>query len=244
MRFINGPILVASLLLVPAPALLAQTTADPSGHWTGAIHIPAYNGASARELGIDVDIAKAAGGGFDATFGQPAQNIKGLPLGKVSLDGAAISFELKANGGGVFKGTVTDAKKIAGEFITTEGGFAIPFDLARTGDAQIAAAPRSAAIGKEFEGTWNGTIEAGGKKERLVLKMTNGSDGTATGTILDLDGSNIEIPVALTQQGSRMTIEVAAVNAAFTAILSGNELAGTWAQGGLALPLTFTRGAK
>ena len=244
MRFINGSILVASLLLLPAPVLFAQTTVDASGHWTGAIHIPAYNGASPREVGIDVDIAKTAGGSLEATFGQPAQNIKGLPLGKVSLDGAAISFELKANGGGVFKGTVTDAKKIAGEFITTEGGFAIPFDLARTGDAQIAAAPRSAAIGKEFEGTWNGTIEAGGKKERLVLKMTNGSDGTATGTILDLDGSNIEIPVALTQQGSRMTIEVAAVNAAFTAILSGNELAGTWAQGGLALPLTFTRGAK
>ena len=111
MRFINGSILVASLLLVPAPALLAQTTVDPSGHWTGAIHIPAYNGASPRELGIDVDIAKTAGGGLEATFGQPAQNIKGLPLGKVSLDGASISFELKANGGGRFRGTVADAKR-------------------------------------------------------------------------------------------------------------------------------------
>ena len=243
MRFINGPILVASLLLVPSPALVAQTAADPSGHWTGAIHIPAYNGAPAREVGIDVDIAKSAGG-FEATFGQPAQNIRGLPLGNVSLDGASISFELKANGGGVFKGTIADAKKISGEFVTTEGGFAIPFDLARTGDAQIQAAPKSAAIGKEFEGTWNGTIEAGGKRERLVLKMTNGPDGTATGTILDLDGSNIAIPVALTQQGVRITIEVPAVNAAFTAVLTGNELAGTWAQGGLALPLTFLRGAK
>ena len=107
MRFINGPILVASLLLVPAPVLRAQTV-DPSGHWTGAIHIPAYNGASAREIGIDVDIANAAGGGLEATFGQPAQHIKGLPLGKVALDGNAISFELKANGGGLFKGTVAN----------------------------------------------------------------------------------------------------------------------------------------
>jgi hypothetical protein len=244
MRFINGPILVASLLFVPAPVLFAQSTVDPSGHWTGAIHIPAYNGASAREVGIDVDIAKTAGGGLEATFGQPAQNIKGLPLGKVSLDGPSISFELKAKGGGLFKGIVADAKKISGEFITTEGGFAIPFDLTRTGDAQIQAAPRSAAIGKELEGTWNGTIAVDGKKERLVLKMANQQDGTATGTIQDLDGSNVEIPVAMTQQGARLTIEVAAVNAAFTAVLTGSELAGTWAQGGLALPLTFTRGAK
>src|SRR5678815_4247457 len=55
MRFISGLILVGSFLLAPAPALLAQAPVDPSGHWTGAIHIPAYNGASARELGIDVD---------------------------------------------------------------------------------------------------------------------------------------------------------------------------------------------
>src|SRR5204862_6889237 len=104
--------------------------------WTGAIHVPAYNGASAREVGIDVDIAKAAGGSLEATFGQPAQNIKGLPLGKVSLDGKSISFELKANGGGVFKGTVADAKSMSCELVTTEDRYAIPFDLTRTGDAQ------------------------------------------------------------------------------------------------------------
>jgi hypothetical protein len=244
MRFINGPIIVASLLLAPAPSLFAQTTVDPSGHWAGAIHVPAYNGASAREIGIDVDIARTAAGDLEATFSQPAQNIKGLPLGKVSLDGVSLSFELKANGGGLFKGTVVDAKKISGEFITTQGGFAIPFDLARTGDAQVQAAPRSAAIGKDLEGTWNGTIAVDGKKERLVLKMANQQDGTATGTIQDLDGSNLEIPIAMTQQGTTLTIDVAAVNAAFTAVLTGGELAGTWTQGGLALPLTFTRGAK
>jgi hypothetical protein len=244
MRFINGPIFVASLLFVPAPALFAQTAIDPSGHWTGAIHVPAYNGAAAREIAIDVDIAKIAAGGLEATFGQPAQNIKGLPLGKVSLDGSSISFELKANGGGLFKGTVADPKKISGEFVTTEGGYAIPFDLARTGDAQIQAAPKSATIAKEFEGSWNGTIEAGGKNERLVLKMKNESDGTASGTILDLDGSNVEIPVAMTQNGATLTIEVAAVNAVYTATLTGSELTGTWAQGGLTLPLSFTRGTK
>jgi hypothetical protein len=244
MRDTTRLLLVASLLLAAATPLLGQAAVDPSGHWTGAIHVPAYNGASAREIGIDVDIAKTAGGGLEATFGQPAQNIKGLPLGKVSLDGKAISFELKANGGGLFKGTVADAKKISGEFITTEGGFAIPFDLARTGDAQIQAAPRSAAIGKEFEGTWSGTIAVDGKKERLVLKMANQQDGTATGTILDLDGSNVEIPVGITQKAANVTIEVAAVSASFTGVLNGDELSGSWKQGPLTLPLTFTRGAK
>lgn len=244
MRITNRLILAASLLLLPSSALLAQTAVDPSGHWTGAIHIPAYNGASARELAIDVDIAKTAAGALEATFGQPDQNIKGLPLGHVSLDGRALSFELKANGGGLFKGTVADPKSIAGEFITTAGGYAIPFDLARTGDAQIQAAPTSAAIGKELEGTWNGTVEFEGKKERLVLTLANRTDGTAAGTILDLDGSNVEIPIAMTQSAAHVTIEVVAVGASFTGVLSGAALTGTWNQGPLSLPLSFTRGAK
>lgn len=169
------------LILVVA-LLLAQGPADPSGHWTGAIHVPAYNGASARE--------------------------------------------------------------IAGEFITTAGGYAIPFNLARTGEAQLTATPKSAAIAQELKGTWNGTVEFEGKKERLVLKLANRADGSAAGTILDLDGSNVEIPIGMTQKAASVTIEVAAVSASFTGVLNGSELTGTWNQGPLTLPLTFTRAAK
>lgn len=244
MRTVTRLVLSAALLLAPASPLLAQAALDPSGHWTGAIHVPAYNGASAREIAIDIDLATTAAGALEATFGQAAQNIKGLPLGKVTLDGTSVSFELKANGGGLFKGTLADARTIAGEFITSAGGYTIPFDLARTGDAQIAAAPKSAAIGTELEGTWNGTVEFDGKKERLVLKLANRADGTAAGTVLDLDGSNVEIPIAMTQQAAHVMIEVATVSASFTGVLNGSKLAGTWNQGALALPLTFTRAAK
>jgi hypothetical protein len=244
MRIINRLFLVSSLLFVPASSLFAQAAVDPTGHWSGAIHVPAYNGASAREVGIDIDIAKSAGGTLEATFGQPAENITGLPLGHVLVEGKAISFELKANGGGLFKGTLTDAKTIAGEFTTTEGGYTIPFDLARLGDAVVAAAPKSAAISKELEGTWNGTVEFEGKKERLVLKLANKADGTAAGTVVDLDGSNLEIPIGMTQQAANVTIEVAPVRASFTGVLNGNQLTGTWHQGPLTLPLTFSRVAK
>ncbi len=243
MQKITRFVLAASLVLVPA-TLFAQAPADPSGHWSGAIHVPAFNGASAREIGVEIDLAKNAKGELAATFGQPDQNVKGLPLGNVSFDGKTVSFELKANGGGVFKGTLTDAKSIAGEFITSEGGYNIPFNLARTGEAVVAAAPKSAPIGKELEGTWNGAIEFQGKKERLVLKLTNQADGSATGSIVDLDGSNVEIPVAISQKASSVTIEVTSVAASFTGTLNGADIAGTWNQGPLSLPVTFTRGTK
>jgi hypothetical protein len=238
----NRLILATALLLAPAAPLLAQAAADPSGHWTGAIHVPPYNGASAREVGIEIDLAKNATGELAATFS--GQDVNGLPLANVSFDGTTVSFELRANGGGVFKGKLPDPKSIAGEFVTTEGGYTVPFNLSRTGDAKIAAAPRSAAIGKDLEGTWNGAIEFEGKKERLVLKMTNQADGSSVGTVRDLDGSNVEIPVAMRQSASNVTIEVVAVAATFTGELKGAELAGTWNQGPLSLPVTFTRGTK
>lgn len=238
-------LVVASLWLVPASPLLAQTAADPSGHWTGAIHVPAFNGAEAREVAIDIDLAKNDKGVLAGTFGQRAQNVK-MPLSNIAVDGRSISFELKAtSGGGLFRGTLADAPAMSGEFVTSEGGYSVPFTLTRTGDAQIATAPKSAPIGKELEGTWNATIEVNDKKERLVLKLANQPDGTATGTILDLDGSNVEIPIAVTQKTSNVTIDVASVGASYVGVLNaGTEVVGTWTQGAIALPLTFKRAAK
>ena len=62
--------------------------------------------------------------------------------------------------------------------------------------------------------------------------------------MVDLDGSNVAIPIAMAQNAAAVTIEVAAVKASFTAVLNGNELRGTWSQGPLTLPVTFTRAAK
>jgi hypothetical protein len=239
-------LLAVSLLVVPASSLFAQTAADPSGHWTGAIHVPPFNGAGSREVAIEVDLTKNAAGAPAATFSQPAQSITGLPLANVAFDGTMVSFELKTgSGGGIFRGTLADAGSIAGEFTTNEGGYAVPFNLTRTGDAKVAAAPKSAPIGKELEGTWHATIEAEGKKERLVLTMANRPDGTAAGTIVDLDGSNVEIPVGLRQKDSSLTVEVAAVGALYVAELKGDaELVGTWKQESVALPVSFKRVAK
>jgi hypothetical protein len=55
----------------------------------------------------------------------------------------------------------------------------------------------------------------------------------------------VEIPVAVTQKASNVTIEVATVSASYSAVLNaGNELVGTWTQGPVSLPLTFKRAAK
>jgi hypothetical protein len=245
MRTVARLLIAASLLLMPAVVLFAQAPVDPAGHWAGAIHVPPFNGAGSREVAVEIDLTTNAAGVLDGTFTQAEQGVKGLPLSNVSRDGRTVSFEIKANGGGVFRGTQSDAMSISGEFVTSQGGFNIPFDLKRTGDARIAPAPKNPPIGKELEGTWNGSIDVGGKPERLVLKMSNLPDGTSTGTIQDVDGSNVEIPVAMTQKASNLTIDLSVVSASYAAVLNAdNELVGTWTQGPLSLPLTFKRVSK
>ena len=120
-------------LLASSPAA-AQSAAYPSGHWAGAIKIPQ------QELAIEVDIAKSAKGEPIATFSNPGQHVRGLPLASVVVEGASVRLLLKSNAGGTFAGVVSDdGRSIAGNFTATQGGQVFPFTVTRTGDAKIDA---------------------------------------------------------------------------------------------------------
>jgi hypothetical protein len=61
---------------------------------------------------------------------------------------------------------------------------------------------------------------------------------------VSLDQGNIEIPVAtITQDGSRLKLLVTMFSGTFDGELKGGELAGTWTQGQLSLPLVFKKGS-
>jgi hypothetical protein len=230
-------LLVTSLLLAPATSLLAQTAVDPSGHWEGTVQLPD------TAVNVEIDLMKNGKGEFAGTFSQPAENVKGLPLSTVAVESRSVRFVVK---GGAEPATFEGALSADGHSLTgniAQSGASLPLTLTRTGDARIAAAPKNAAIGKELEGTWNGALDLGGRQMRIVLKMSNQPDGTATGTIVSADGSGVEIPIGMTQNASRLTIEVASIGASYVAVLNqaGTELAGTWTQGPGSLPLTFKR---
>jgi hypothetical protein len=233
-------LLVVALLLVPASALRAQTAVDPSGHWEGAIQMQPN-----MEIKIEIDLAKNSKGELAGTFSQPAQQVKGLPLSTVAVEGRSVRFVVKGGPeAATFQGTLSpDGKSISGD--AAQGAYTIPFTLTRAGDARIVPAPKNAAIGKELEGTWNGALDVNGVQMRIILKMANQPDGTAAGTVVSPDGSGVEIPIAMTQTASNVTIDVPSVAASFAGVLNtaGTEMAGTWTQQGSALPLTFKRAA-
>jgi hypothetical protein len=237
MRHSVRTMLVVSLLAVPAAAR-AQAI-DPSGHWEGAITIPG------GEIPFQVDLSKTAEGTLIATYSRPENHLKGLPMANVTLDGRAIAFELTADGGVKFFGTlVADGKTISGD-VTARIGNA-PFSMTRTGDAQILAIPKNAPISKELEGTWSATLPLQGQNLRLVLRLSNQRDGTASGTMVSVDQGGIEFPLALAQTASNLTLNTPAIGGDFfTGTLNATgELAGTFSQGPFTAPLTFVRATK
>ncbi len=230
------------LLLFSGTFLHAQTVVDPSGHWEGTIKAPE------KEVRIEIDLAKNSRGELAATFGNPAENIKGLPLANVAVEGRSLRFVLKAgSGGGPFDGVLSDdGKSITGTFTTAtrQGDFALPFTLTRTGDARIEALPKNPAIGKDLEGTWTGTVDVEGKPLHVLLKMLNQPDGTSAGIVANLDQPDVEIPITtISQSVLKVSLEVKVIGGAYSGALNieGTELTGTWTQGGFSAPLTFRK---
>ena len=232
-------LVTATLLLVPASSLRAQTAVDPSGHWEGAIE------AGGMAVRVVIDLTKTSKGDLAGTFGQPSEQLTGLPLADVAVDGRSVSFQIKGGGPGerAFKGTLAaDGTSMTGDFFSHKVG-TVPFALTRTGDPRIEATPRSPKIARELEGTWNGTLDLNGIPLRLILTMSNQPDGSATGSFLSVD-EGLEIPIdTITQKASGVTIEVKAVRSSYSGVLNadGTELVGTFTQGAGAVPVTFRR---
>jgi hypothetical protein len=227
---------IVTLLWLAVPSSGAQPAPNVSGHWEGSIAAPGM------ALAIAVDLARNTKGEPVGTISIPAQDIKGVPLSTVSVDGTAVRFVLQtASGGGPFEGTLAaDGRTISGDFIVR--GFAVPFSMTRTGEARIESPPTSPAVGKEFEGVWNGTVDLGARQLPLIVKMLNQADGTATGTLI---GDGLEVPITMKQEGARLTFECIAVGSSYTGVLNpaSAEWAGTWTQGPVTLPLVFRRGS-
>lgn len=236
MRVFTQAIAIVASLLFGDSFIHAQITNDASGHWEGSLTMPF------GELRFEVDLARDGQGKLSGTFGVPDQKLKGFPLSSVTIDGTSVTFAVRGGQGGTFRGTLSaDGRSMAGTASSAEGE--APFTLLRSGDAKIAESPKSAKIGKELEGTWNGTLDVRGGM-RVVLRMANHPDGTSSGTLVSVDEGNMEIAVTIVQEGARLQLNSPMLGSSYAATLNaaGTELAGTYTTSqGVSLPLTLSR---
>jgi len=231
--------LAIGLLVFTASGLRAQTAADPSGHWVGSIDIPD------RTIDFQADFAKNNSGELVGAITVRSDDGDGFPfaLNRIAIDGTSIMFYARSDQ--AFHGVLSiDGAIMSGT--TALSGYELPFDMRRTGDAQLAPAPMSAAVGKELEGDWNATLEIAGTQFHFVLTLANQPDGTAMARIVDLDEGGLVIPVVVMQQASHVTYESRGVRSSFAGELNaaGTELAGTWSQRDVSAPLSFHRAVK
>lgn len=227
--------LLGIFMLVSVSSLRAAAATDAAGHWEGAIHAPF------GDVVIEVDLGLNGDGTLMGTFSNPGEQLKGLPLWNVSVEGRSMSLQIKAGaGGGTLRGTLSaDGRSFSGDYLTSV--YAVPFSLTRTGDARIEPEPRSAPIDKGLEGVWSGTLDVGGDALEIVLTMTNHADGTATGSWASNHG--VAIPIAIAHQTSGLTLTSRVSQGRYSGAVNpeGTEIVGTFTEKQLSVPLTFRR---
>src|ERR1044072_5076585 len=92
---------------------------------------------------------------------------------------------------------------------------------------------------KDFEGSWQGTLEAGGQKLRLALIITKSDAGTYGGKLDSIDqGATIPIDT-ITVNGDAVRWEIKSPPIVFEGTLNKEhtELTGTFTQSGQQFPL-------
>ena len=97
---------------------------------------------------------------------------------------------------------------------------------------------------KDFEGSWEGTLDTGAQKLRLVVTVTKSDTGAYTGKLVSLDQNNAEIPIdTITVKEDAVRLEIKAPPIVYEGTLNKErtELKGTFTQGDQTFPLTFKR---
>jgi pimeloyl-ACP methyl ester carboxylesterase len=108
--------------------------------------------------------------------------------------------------------------------------------------AVLGAAVRAQPV--KIVGNWLGTLEAGPQKLRMGLHITANDKGELTSSLDSLDQNALGIPIKQTTfTNNKLHLDILAPPAQYDGTLNsdGNEIAGTFAQGGARLPLQFKR---
>ncbi|HEX8294591.1 MAG TPA: alpha/beta fold hydrolase [Pyrinomonadaceae bacterium] len=107
-----------------------------------------------------------------------------------------------------------------------------------------AAPPSDAARAPGLEGIWQGTLDAGGAKLRLVINVTKRPDGGLAATLDSPDQGATGIPVdSVTLTGAAVRFELKSAGGVYEGTMNkeGTAIDGRWSQGPGSFPLVLSR---
>jgi hypothetical protein len=232
---ISRSALPAVLALSAASAAFAQE--GIAGHWEGALALPQ------RSLTLTVDLKPDAGGAWTGSFGIPDAKAVGLQTADLRVEGKSVRFNVpEAPGRPEFELTLGEDGELSGNM--SAGGQSAPLRLKRTGEANVVVIPPSPAVPREFEGSWEGRVEFGGRSLRVVLHLENQPGKTVKASFDSPDQNAAGIRVAsVVVEGNTLGFQIPAAGASFQGALDkeSGAIKGEFTQRGNTLPLELKK---
>jgi hypothetical protein len=208
-------------VLAMASACVAQGQ-DVVGDWQGTLETGMGN------LRIVLHVTKSGDGSLKAILDSPDQNIAGMPVDSLTLDGVKLKFTVGLVKGS-YEGTVKNASSIAGNWNQPKK---MPLDFKKTTSPLKLEHPP--APPSDIDGTWEGMLVTPSQGQQLLtFRLKNTGDGlTAT---MDCPGMQVKgwPATAVTRKGSSVKIEMAQFGGLFLGKLNKdlNSIDGDWTQG-------------
>ena len=229
----------AAVIIFLASVLVANADEISEGRWEGAAQVPGL------ELSLIVDLTRGASS-WSGAITIPQLGVRGAELANVGVTGSELAFAIKSaladkeTGPARFKGHLTADGRLTGDF--AQAGNTAPFNLVKTGPAQIEKAAQSTAIAKEFEGVWKGGYELLGYPRTVTLTLRNRGVEGASAEFVIVGRKENNLPVDLiTQQGSFLSVNSQETGLSLEGRLENNELHGTIIQGPIEVAVTLKR---
>jgi len=110
-----------------------------------------------------------------------------------------------------------------------------------------AAQAEQKASTRGIEGSWEGVLDVGAAKLRIVLKISKEKDGSFAATLDSLDQNAMDLPVSsMTLEGDALRFEMKVIGGLYEGTLNKDrsEVSGTWRQGDQSWPLILKRVEK
>ncbi|MDF7824403.1 hypothetical protein P4B35_10300 [Pontiellaceae bacterium B12227] len=204
--------------------ILNSVQANIAGHWEGEL-----KGDDDQPFQVTLDLDKNEASEWIASMGIPEENMTGLVVQDVTVEGKTVEFvavelmmtpfNLKLGPEGTLKGT-------------TSGRAPQSVELRRTGEAKIKLITASPAVSEQLEGDWEGMLQTPRCGVPMAFHFKNQPDGTVKATMGTDRDKNLPLN-DVKQTGQKVEFGMKIAHSRFEGTLNeeGTELTGQMIHG-------------
>jgi hypothetical protein len=193
------------------------------------------------ELRVVLHLKKDETGALKGTLDSIDQGVTGVPISSISLKDSVLKFEVPSVGG-MYEGKVeADPPAIRGTW--SQAGNPDSFPLEFFPSVAPPEGKNRVLKPSDIDGHWEGVIETGSGKLRIVLHILTYEDGM-TARLDGLARNGTGLPVTtITRDGGRLKFEMKQLAASYEGAINPEltKIDGSWSQDGGGAALIFSR---